>query len=223
MKPSSISMLRVALLGLIWLFWWWMLQPVFSGPLNLAVIVGATLLVIPAAWLGRKTLDAAPTVQRAAWVTTWVHYAVGGLLGAAIIRAVLTHADWALWSLPVPKALGLTLAILTGAATLFSVLNLALKGLGAPFAIALSQKLAVDWMYAWTRNPMVLAGLAFLVSLGLWYQSLLFVLWVLLLFAPALLFFVKVYEERELEVRCGSSYLAYRARTPMLFPRRPLP
>jgi len=96
-----------------------------------------------------------------------------------------------------------------------------LKGLGAPFAIALSRKLAADWLYAWTRNPMVLAGLAFLLSLGIWYQSALFVLWVLILFAPALLFFVKVYEERELEIRFEASYLEYKSRTPMLFPRKP--
>ncbi len=101
------------------------------------------------------------------------------------------------------------------------MVNLALKGLGAPFAIALSRKLAVDWLYAWTRNPMVLAALAFLLSLGIWFQSALFVLWVLILFAPALLFFVKVYEERELEIRFGASYLEYKSRTPMLFPRKP--
>jgi protein-S-isoprenylcysteine O-methyltransferase Ste14 len=97
-----------------------------------------------------------------------------------------------------------------------------LKGLGAPFFISLSQKLAVDWFYAWTRNPMVLAGLALLVSMGLWFQSTMFVLWALLVFTPALLFFVKEYEERELEIRCGASYLEYKFRTPMLFPRRPV-
>ena len=68
---------------------------------------------------------------------------------------------------------------------------------------------------------MVLAGLVLLLSLGIWFQSLPFVLWALLLFAPALLFFVKVYEERELEIRFGASYLEYKSRTPMLFPRRP--
>jgi protein-S-isoprenylcysteine O-methyltransferase Ste14 len=68
---------------------------------------------------------------------------------------------------------------------------------------------------------MVLGTLAFLVSLGIWYQSALFVVWVLVLVTPAWLFFVKVFEERELEIRFGESYLEYKARTPMLFPRRP--
>jgi protein-S-isoprenylcysteine O-methyltransferase Ste14 len=104
---------------------------------------------------------------------------------------------------------------------LLTVVNLALKGFGAPFFIALSRKLAADWLYAWTRNPMVLAGLTFLLALGIWYQSTLFVLWALILVTPALLVFVKVYEERELEIRFGTSYLEYRSRTPMLFPRKP--
>jgi protein-S-isoprenylcysteine O-methyltransferase Ste14 len=101
------------------------------------------------------------------------------------------------------------------------VINLAIKGFGAPFFIVLSRKLAADWMYAWTRNPMVLAALSFALSLGIWFQSALFVLWVLILFGPALLFFVKVYEERELEFRFGASYLEYKSRTPMLFPKKP--
>ncbi len=41
------------------------------------------------------------------------------------------------------------------------------------------------------------------------------------LLAFILLVFVKVYEERELEIRFGASYLEYKSRTPMLFPRRP--
>jgi protein-S-isoprenylcysteine O-methyltransferase Ste14 len=68
---------------------------------------------------------------------------------------------------------------------------------------------------------MVLASLALGLSLGIWFQSIWFVLWVLILFAPALLFIVKVYEERELEIRFGASYLEYKSRTPMLFPRKP--
>jgi protein-S-isoprenylcysteine O-methyltransferase Ste14 len=134
---------------------------------------------------------------------------------------VITFQDWPGWIIPIPSEIGLALVILFGAAFLLVVANLALKGLGAPFFIALSEKLAVEWLYARTRNPMVLAALALFVSLGIWFQSTLFILWVLVLFTPALLFFVKVYEERELEVRFGASYLEYRSKTPMLFPGKP--
>jgi len=221
MKQAIEFFIRVALLAVVLFFWWWALDAPLSDAVNLSIIVGGVLLVFPVVWLGRTILDKKPTMSRAAWVTTFVHYAVGGLFGVAIIRAISTHQDWSGWPLPVPVEIGLFLVDITGLAALLTVVNLALKGLGAPFAIALSKRLAVDWFYAWTRNPMVLSGLALLLSLGVWFQSVLFVLWALILVAPALLVFVTVYEERELEIRFGASYLEYKAKTPLLFPRRP--
>lgn len=201
----------------------WVFNQEFQNWLNLTIIAGGLVLIIPVVFIGRWLLDQNPTKPRTVWITTFVHYSVMSLLGVALIRAIQTNEDWAVWVLPVPEEIGILLVMLTGAAALFSVLNLAMKGLGAPFAIALSQRLSVDWMYAWTRNPMVLATLAFLVSLGIWFQSTLFLLWAVLLVTPALLIFVKVYEERELEIRFGAPYLEYKARTPMLFPRKPKP
>jgi protein-S-isoprenylcysteine O-methyltransferase Ste14 len=214
-------LVRVALLAFIWFICWWALNAPLSNVMNLFIILGAVLLTFPLVWLGRKILDRHQTISRAAWTTTFVHFALGFTLGVPIVRAVATHQDWSGWVLPVSSEIGVALVIITGAAFLLTVVNLALKGFGAPFFIALSRKLAADWLYAWTRNPMLLAALAFFLSLGIWFQSALFVLWVLILFAPALLFLVKVYEERELEIRFGASYLEYKSRTPMLFPRRP--
>jgi len=212
---------RIALLAFTWFIWLWALNAPLSNIMNLCIIVGSVLLVFPIVWLGRVILDRQPTMSHAAWITMFVHYALGILFGVPIIRAVITHQDWSDWKLPIPAGIGLLLVIVTGAATLLTMVNLALKGLGAPFAIALSRKLAADWLYAWTRNPMVLAGLAFLLALGIWFQSTLFLLWVFILFTPALLVFVKMYEERELEIRFGASYLDYKSKTPMLFPRKP--
>ena len=220
MKRVIDLLVRVVLLAFIWSIWWWTFNAPLSASLNLSIIVGGVLLVFPVVRLGRKILDRHSTTSWASWTTTFVHVALGLLFGVPIIRAIVTHQDWPGWVLPVPSAIGLSLVILTGAAFLLTVTNLALRGFGAPFFIALSRKLAADWLYAWTRNPMVLAGLALLLSLGIWFQSMLFVLWAFILFAPALLVFVKVYEERELDIRFGASYLAYKSRTPMLFPRR---
>ncbi|MCX6031891.1 MAG: hypothetical protein NT169_21660 [Chloroflexi bacterium] len=203
------------------LLWRWALKEPLSDRMNLSIIIGGVLLVFPVVWFGKKLLDRWPTTSRAAWITTFVHFALMVLFGAAIIRAVTTHQDWPDWILPIPVGIGSLLVVITGVAMALTVANLALKGLGAPFAIALSRRLAADWLYAWTRNPMVLAVLAFLLSLGIWFRSTLFVLWVLVLVAPAWLVFVKVYEERELEIRFGAPYLEYRSKTPMLFPRRP--
>jgi protein-S-isoprenylcysteine O-methyltransferase Ste14 len=221
MKSSIELFSKIALFALALFLMKWAIDTPLSDGMNLSIILGGALLVFPVVWLGRKILDRHPTKSGTVWITTFVQFAVASLLGLGAIRAAITHRDWSDWALPVPTEIGLALVILTGAATLLTVVNLALKGLGAPFFIVLSRRLASDWMYAWTRNPMVLALLAFLLSSGIWFQSALFVLWVLFLFAPALLFFVKMYEERELELRFGTSYLEYKSRTPMLLPRRP--
>jgi protein-S-isoprenylcysteine O-methyltransferase Ste14 len=221
MKHAVELLIKIALLGFSCFLWRWVFNARLSNVMNLSIIVGGAFLVFPVVWLGRKILDRHLTTGGVAWITTFVQFAVGSVLGAALIRAVITHRDWSGWTIPIPSGIGLVLAVITGAASLLTVVNLALKGFGAPFFIARSRKLAADWLYAWTRNPMVVALLAFLLSLGIWFQSALFVLWVLIVFAPALLFFVKVYEERELEFRFGASYLEYKSRTPMLFPGRP--
>jgi len=220
-KHLAEFLVRVALLSLILLLFWRVTDARIPNVLNVSIIGGGVLLTFPLVWFGRKILDKQPTASRAVWVTTFVHFGLGFTLGVPLVRALVTHQDWAGSVLPIPTGIGWALVVATGAASFIVVANLALRGLGAPFFIALSRKLAVDWLYAWTRNPMVLAGLAFFLSLGIWFQSLLFVLWVIILFAPALLFFVKTYEERELEIRFGESYVDYKSRTPMLIPRRP--
>jgi protein-S-isoprenylcysteine O-methyltransferase Ste14 len=67
----------------------------------------------------------------------------------------------------------------------------------------------------------VLATLLFFFSIGIWIRSAPFDLWVVFLLLPFWLFSLKVYEERELEIRFGASYLEYNSKTPMLLPRRP--
>jgi protein-S-isoprenylcysteine O-methyltransferase Ste14 len=176
MKHLLWAFARIALFVFVLWLWVWVLDQRLSIGVNLSIIVGGILLVFPVVWSGRKMLDRKPTLSRVTWITTFVHYAVVLLLGLSLFRAVVTHQEWSGWTLPVPTEIGLVLVLITGAAALLTVVNLALKGLGAPFAIALSRKLVVGWMYAWTRNPMVLATLAFILSLGLWFRSLLFVL-----------------------------------------------
>ena len=221
MKPLAELLIRVVLLAVILLVFWWATDAHIPSGVNILIIIGGVLLTFPLVWLGRGILDKQPTPSRAIWITTFVHFGLGFALGAPLVRALVTHQEWSGWILPIPTGVGWALVIVTGVASIIVVTNLALRGLGAPFFIMLSRKLAVDWLYAWTRNPMVLTGLALFISLGIWFQSLSFVLWVLILFTPALLFFVKTYEERELEVRFGASYIEYKARTPMLLPRRP--
>ena len=195
--------------------WSWVIQQQFGSVLRPLIMFGGMLAVFPVVWVGRRVLDLQPTRDRAAWVTTVVHFTLMVLFGTAIIEAIGIGKAYAGWAIPVPREIGLAVMVVAAPVLLSTVVNLALQGLGAPFAVALTRRLATSWLYGWTRNPMVLTGL------GLWLQSTLFLLWVVGLFTPAILVFLKVYEERELEVRFGASYLEYRANTPMLWPRRP--
>ncbi len=201
--------------------WRWVQMGSWSLEVSLLIILGGPLLALPIVRLGRFLLDDHPTPVRASRASTLVHYGVMMCLGTALLEALKRAPGWPAWRLPLPPELGWALMLPTGIAVLLTIGNLALRGLGAPFAISLSRRLATDWMYAWTRNLMVLSLLAFLVSTGLWLRSLSFIVWVLACLAPAMLAFLKWFEERELEIRFGPSYLAYRSRTPMLFPRRP--
>ncbi len=220
MRPTILFLSRLVLVAVSFAAGWWGAIVPVSMTLNLFIIVGGVLLVFPLAWLGRKIIDRHHTTRYVTWTTTFEHCVLSILIGVAIARAIISYREWSGWLLPIPSEIGLALAVITGAVLLFVIVNLALKGLGAPFYIALSRRLAVDWLYARTRNPMFLSILACLVSIGFWFRSALFVAWALIVFAPAYLFFVKVYEERELEFRFGESYLKYKSKTPMLIPKK---
>lgn len=200
------------------LLWRWLARQHFSPPVTALAVVGPILLVFPSVRAGRRSLDAAPTPERAAKVAVVVHAWLMLLLGVAVVTAIRTASTWRGLTVPIPHRLAAYFLWATSAVLLLTVLNLALRGLGAPFAIALSRRLATDWLYSRSRNPMVLASLACLFAVGLWLQSALFLLWHLALVTPAWLFLVKVYEERELEIRFGEPYRLYRAATPFLWP-----
>jgi protein-S-isoprenylcysteine O-methyltransferase Ste14 len=220
----TAHLLRLAQLGgtgLAVAAWWWLAGQRPGGTADALFAIGGVVLLLPVAWIGRRALDARPTAERAAWVTTWVHTAFGTLAGMAIIGATRAALVWDGWQLPVAPELGMAVAVAGSVGVLAAMLNLALQGAGAPWAIALSRRVATGGVYRWTRNPMVLSALIGLVGLGLWLRSAFFVGWTLAVFLPCAIVFLKRYEERELEIRLGAPYLAYRAATPMLWPRQP--
>lgn len=207
-------------LSITWAAWLWLVNQDFVPALDLTIAITATLFILPLVFGGRWLLDRQPSVSRAEWVTLAVHYLLAIFFGSALIAATRFGLSSPGWPIPLHPGLGLGLMVLSGLLWLAVIINLIVKGSGLPFALLLTRVVATDWLYAWTRNPMVLSALAFLVGLGLWFRSGLFLIWVLIVVSPALLLFLKVYEERELEIRFGSSYLTYKARTPMFFPRR---
>jgi protein-S-isoprenylcysteine O-methyltransferase Ste14 len=216
-------------LALTWGIWLWLIGHPLAPLPSLVVAITGTLALIPLVFVGRWLLDEQPTVERAEWVTTGVHYLVAIGFGSAILEAIRFGLNTSIsltellpaWLAPILPVAGLGLMVLSGLLWILVIINLAIKGLGLPLAAAMTRVVVTDWLYAWTRNPMILSTLALLVGLGLWLRSGLFLVWVLVVVSPAVLVFIKVYEERELEIRFGQTYLDYKAATPLLFPRHP--
>jgi protein-S-isoprenylcysteine O-methyltransferase Ste14 len=218
LRRFGILAMNVGSFAITLLIWSWVLHTRFGTPASAAIIVGGIVLMVPASLAARRWLDREPTPRRIYAATFLLHWVVMILMGVAILEAIKTGRSWRGWTLPLPPGIGWALMWIMGVAGVLCVLNLAVRALGAPWTIALSRRLATDWLYRWTRNPMGLATVALLAAFGLWIQSALFVTWAVLLVAPCWLLFVKIFEERELELRFGESYRSYKARTPMFIP-----
>jgi protein-S-isoprenylcysteine O-methyltransferase Ste14 len=204
-----MRIVKIVGLALVAGCWFWARDMVRGEQEELALIWCAPLLQFPITLLGRRALDKQPVRERAEKTSVLVHYAMMIALGISIFPAIQRVQQRPRGVLPFPPGLGNALVWLTACATGLTVLNLAWRGLGAPFAAKLSSRLATDWTYAWTRNPMLLCTLALLVSVGLRYRSVWLVLWAILIISPGWIYFVRVYEERELETRFGNRYTEY--------------
>jgi len=92
------------------------------------------------------------------------------------------------------------------------------KGNGAN-AFRLTDRIVQTDIYMRTRNPMSLGSYLWTLSLGLISGSRLFTYVVLLGFIPAHIFFLKYFEELELELRFGEAYKQYKQKVPFLIPK----
>ena len=88
-------------------------------------------------------------------------------------------------------------------------------------AFKLTGNIVTDGIYARTRNPMALGYYLAALGLSLLLGSQLLVWYVLLGLIPAHLLYLTQFESRELALRFGADYDAYRRRVPLLLPRRP--
>jgi len=135
------------------------------------LVLGPAGTVLVAA-VGRLALQRWAPAEAAIWVTTLVHYTFATLAGASIIAAGYWGATRWGPALPLPAWACDGLAVLLGVPgwSLFaaSALNLAINRLGAPFAVALTRRLAADWLYARVRNPMRLGVFLYSNKPGVW-------------------------------------------------------
>jgi protein-S-isoprenylcysteine O-methyltransferase Ste14 len=139
---------------------------------------------------------------------------VGVLLPWAITRWM--PAAWGPWPLVVAIAAGL---IIAGAAVLLhAVWRFAVEGLGTPSPTAPTESLVVSGAYRYVRNPMYVAVASLIGGQALLCPSLGIVLY-LVLFAVAVMSFVRFYEEPTLVAAYGESYQRYQRAVPRWLPR----
>jgi len=219
----KLGFVKIAGLVLTVACWFWAGKVVPGHLWTIVLIAVAPFLQFLITLLGRRALDAHPDTVRAQWASLFVHYGEMIVLGVSIFPAIRIVQEEYLDQTPFsfPPIIGQVLMMVTGLAAALTVLNLAIRGLGLPFAAKLSSRLATDWMYGWTRNPMGLCTFAFLCSIGVRYWCMWWFVVLLVCLVPGWIFFVRYFEERELEIRFGAPYLAYRAATPMFWPRKP--
>lgn len=100
------------------------------------------------------------------------------------------------------------------------ITNKLLRSLGSGAnAFRLTKRIVADDVYQRTRNPMSLGFYLFALALGFASGSTFVSAAVLLGLIPAHIFFLKYFEELELELRFGESYLEYKKSVPFLFPK----
>ncbi len=101
---------------------------------------------------------------------------------------------------------------------LITINALRVFGKGANAVVLTQQIVKVD-LYNRTRNPMSLGYYLVCVGAGLLAGSTFVTLGALLVVIPTHIFFLKYFEELELELRFGATYLDYKRSTPFLIPR----
>lgn len=91
-------------------------------------------------------------------------------------------------------------------------------GRGTPVPIMATQELIVQRPYNYCRNPMALGTIALYLGVALSIGSI-SAIGLVLIGASVLLTYIKIAEEREMELRFGDAYREYREHTPFLIPR----
>ena len=134
----------------------------------------------------------------------------------------LTHFDELVGVNPLPwKPLFLILGILLAIPGLYylGITNKLLRKLGSGAnAFRLTKQVVAEDIYKRTRNPMSLGYYLFSLAIAFASGSTLITIGVLFGIIPSHIFFLKYFEEFELELRFGESYLEYKKTVPFLFP-----
>lgn len=193
---------------------------IYLGLLGLlAFTSGAVILGL---WLKRHPSKA--NAEKSSRIMHFLFFA--GLVTPGLISLFypgLAHFDGLVGIKPLPwnsffLVIGIILAI--PGLYLLGVSNKLLRDSGSGAnAFRLTRRIVERDVYRYTRNPMSLGYYLYSLSMGFIAGSTLVTLVVLLGIIPAHLFFLKFFEERELDLRFGESYERYKQEVPFLIPK----
>jgi protein-S-isoprenylcysteine O-methyltransferase Ste14 len=130
--------------------------------------------------------------------------------------------------LHMPKLGSISLRIIPGGGLIVLGLSFMLSstraqreiGRGTPMPLQATQKLVVEKPYSLCRNPLYFGLINFFLGISLLIGSISSMMLVLL-FSAVILAYIKLIEEKELEIRYGDEYLDYKKSTPLIIPRLP--
>jgi protein-S-isoprenylcysteine O-methyltransferase Ste14 len=94
---------------------------------------------------------------------------------------------------------------------------------GTPFPMLPTKRLLIVGPFKYCRNPMTLGTILAYAGIAIWIGSFT-ALFVVVVFAAILIGYLKVIEEKELQMRFGDEYVEYKKKTPFIIPikiRRP--
>jgi len=94
------------------------------------------------------------------------------------------------------------------------------RGLGTPLPVVPTRRLLTSGPYSYSRNPMATGTTMVYLGIAIAVGSFSAVA-LACIYPTVITVYTKLIEEKELERRFGSEYLAYRERTPFLVPRPP--
>ena len=91
-------------------------------------------------------------------------------------------------------------------------------GRGTPVPLMATQQLIIQKPYSYCRNPMALGAIVAYLGAAILIGSISAVVVVLIL-STLLLVYIRLLEEKEMELRFGEAYREYRKQTPFIIPR----
>jgi protein-S-isoprenylcysteine O-methyltransferase Ste14 len=189
------------------------------------VIIGIVVFAV-GAWILGIWLRRNPSKKNAESSSRVMHFLFFAGLGAPFTIGLfypgLTHFDELIGLKPLPwKPLFLVLGILLAIPGVYylAITNKLLRQLGSGAnAFRLTKNIVADDVYKRTRNPMSLGYYLLSLALGFVLGSTFLTLVAALGIIPSHIFFLKYFEETELGLRFGESYLEYKKSVPFLFP-----